>query len=94
MLSWGDRGERHGVRLASSCYLVARVVLAGAVLLLVYPLTQWPEQSLVVAELGCRRHTSVYGGSRKNFTLVMQSALRVLASVYGRLLKEFPALPT
>ena len=39
VLSRGDRGERHGVRLASSCYFVARAVLAGAVFFLAYSLT-------------------------------------------------------
>ena len=53
MLSRGDRGERHVVRLASSCYIEARVVLAGAVFLLVCSLTQLQaEQPPVVAELG------------------------------------------
>ena len=91
MLSRGDRGKRHGVRLASFCYFEARVVLAGAVFLLAHPLTQWQaEQSSVVAELGCRRHTSENGGFQKNFTFFAAFALGnvvhyfLLVLVFGR----------
>ena len=46
----GSWGATWGA-IASSCYPVARVVLASAVFFLVYPLTQWhAEQSLVLAE--------------------------------------------
>ena len=82
-----SRGERHGVRLASSCYLEARVVLASAILL-VHPLTLWQaEQSLVVAELGCRRHTSVHEGFQKNFTFF--AALHVALFALGNLVHYF-----
>ena len=87
MLSRGDRGEGHGVQLVSS-YSGARAVLAGAVFLLVYPLTQWQAgQSLVVAELGCRRHTSVYGGFQKYFAFF--AALRVALFALGNMVHCF-----
>ena len=93
VLSRGDRGERHGVRLASSCYSVA-----GAVFLLVYPLTQWQaEQTLVVGELGCRRHTSVHGGFQKYFAffVALHAALFALGTMvfYFICRRIWPSLP-
>ena len=73
-----SRCERHGVRLASSVTLrqewIWQVRSSGL------PLTQWQaEQSLVVSELGCRRHTSVHGGFQKNFTFFAASHVAVFA---------------
>ena len=70
-VGYGTDGSMDFVENDMGCgwLLPARVVLAGALFLLAYTLTQWQaEQSLVVAELGCRRHTSLYGGFQKNLT--------------------------
>ena len=52
------------------------------------PSYQWQaEQSSVVAELGCCRHASVYGGFQKSFTFL--AALHVVLFVLGSVVHYF-----
>ena len=66
--AWSSWGATWGA-IGSSCYVEARVALASALLFLVLlpngtRSSRWCGLSLV-----CRRHTSVYGGFLKNFTI-------------------------
>ena len=78
LLSRGDRGERHGVRCSHSSTLLPSGKRSSPP---------------VVAELGCRRHTSVYGGLQNNFTFFFAALHVAVFALFPLRPRIWPSLP-